>query len=391
MKNAEYDVLVIGAGPSGSVIARDSARQGFSTLLIEKRPVIGAPVRCGEASTSIAELNRSYGPIDDSCFEGVIDGLYMIGAGGTTVRATMPGVGVMLDRLKFDPWLAKLAADDGAEVVTNARACAIGPYENGKRTVTIVVDGAETQVSARMVVGADGIESLAGRWVGIDSRHLPPYTCSAIELKVEGVLCEPNYLTFWHGHEFINGGYIWSFPKVKSGMTNFGAGFLTPRLGAANIRDVAMGWLQKFYPEAKVVEVVGGVVPVSGNLTDVVRDGFMLVGDAAHHCNPLTGGGIAAGMRAGQIGAKVIGEAFGAGDLGAGFLRTYADRIYESFGKTHDLQLKARRFILAQPPEDQVKLYKLFKIFFEEGGKWAVLRKSPWVTAQMAYRYLRFT
>ena len=45
----EYDVVVIGAGPAGSVAARTTAQAGLSTLLVEKRQEIGSPVRCGEA------------------------------------------------------------------------------------------------------------------------------------------------------------------------------------------------------------------------------------------------------------------------------------------------------------------------------------------------------
>lgn len=391
MKNAEYDVLVIGAGPGGSVLARETARLGYSTLLIEKRPVIGAPVRCGEATTGLADLNKNYGPIHEDCIETIINGMYMVGPQGLTIRATMPNIGVMLDRLKFDPWLAKLASDAGAEVVVNARAKDIRPVQNGWREVPIEVDGAETLIRARMVVGADGVEALSGRWVGIDTRQLPPKTCSAIELKVEGILTDPDYLTFWQGHDFINEGYIWSFPKVKSNTTNFGAGFITPKLGAENIYEVTKKWLAKLYPEAKILDVVGGVVPVSGNLTNITRDRFLMVGDAAHHCNPLTGGGIAAAMRAGQLGAAAIGNGFQAGDLSQEFLKAYEDSVYQSFGKTHELQLKARRFVLAQKPADQLELYQVFKIFFEQGGKWAVLRKSPLKAARLAYQYLRFT
>lgn len=390
MKNAEYDVLVIGAGPGGSVLARDVARQGYSTLLIEKRPVIGAPVRCGEATTALSELNREYGPIDDGCIETILNGMIMYAPGNVTIKATMPAVGVMLDRLKFDPWLAKLAADDGVEVVTNARAKDVRPVSNGMREVPIEVDGQEVLVRARMVVGADGIEALSGRWVGIDTRQLPPKTCSAIELKVEGLLTEPDYLTFWQGHDYINDGYIWSFPKVKSQTTNFGAGFITPKLGAENIHSLTRKWLAKLYPDAKVLDVVGGAVAVSGNLPDYTRERFFLVGDAAHHCNPLTGGGIAAAMRAGQIGARVIGEAFKAGDFSVDFLKRYERQVYESFGKTHEMQKKARDFVLSRSQEEQIELYKLFKVFFEQGGKWAVLRHSPLKVAKLAYQYMRF-
>src|SRR5438445_10316950 len=48
MPSYQYDVVVVGAGPSGSMTARYAAMGGCRTLLIEKRQEIGSPVRCGE-------------------------------------------------------------------------------------------------------------------------------------------------------------------------------------------------------------------------------------------------------------------------------------------------------------------------------------------------------
>jgi len=43
----EYDVVVVGAGPGGSIAARTAA-EDCDVLLIEKRQEIGSPVRCAE-------------------------------------------------------------------------------------------------------------------------------------------------------------------------------------------------------------------------------------------------------------------------------------------------------------------------------------------------------
>src|SRR2546426_11936686 len=48
MTSYQYDVVVVGAGPSGSMTARYAAMGGCRTLLIEKRQEIGSPGRCGE-------------------------------------------------------------------------------------------------------------------------------------------------------------------------------------------------------------------------------------------------------------------------------------------------------------------------------------------------------
>ena len=226
MKKSSYDVLVIGAGPGGSVAARNLAKQGFSVLLIEKREKIGYPVRCGEASTKLERLQEEFGPIEPDCIETELNGLYVYGPGGVELDCKMPGVGVMLNREKFDPWLAHLAEEDGAEVETNARASAVGEVQNGYRTVTVETSRGTEFIQAKMVIAADGVESRIGRMVGLNTLQKPATTCTGVDIQVKGILTKPDYLTFWQGVDYINDGYIWSFPKVKSNVTNFGAGFL---------------------------------------------------------------------------------------------------------------------------------------------------------------------
>ncbi|NTW92807.1 MAG: FAD-dependent oxidoreductase, partial [Methanoregulaceae archaeon] len=55
-----YDFLVIGGGPGGAIAARTAASAGYSVLLVEKRPAIGAPVRCAEGigKEALAEFIR---------------------------------------------------------------------------------------------------------------------------------------------------------------------------------------------------------------------------------------------------------------------------------------------------------------------------------------------
>ena len=140
--NNEYDVVVIGAGPGGSVAARNLSRAGHKVLLLEKREKIGYPVRCGEASTKLSDL-QTYGPIDEDCIETIINGLYIYGPNGVNIDLSQKGTGIMLNREKFDPWLAHLAANDGVELVTRARAEFVGDVESGTRLVRVKLgDGA---------------------------------------------------------------------------------------------------------------------------------------------------------------------------------------------------------------------------------------------------------
>ncbi len=397
MLREEYDVVVIGAGPGGSVAARELAKFGRSVLLLEKREKIGYPVRCGEASTNLSDL-KSYGPIDEDCIETIINGIYIYGPAGVNIEVPKPGMGLMLNREKFDPWLAHLAENDGVELVTLARAESVsdvmGKEPQAYRTVRIVqgygADEKISEVRARMVISAEGVEARIGRQVGLACLQKPTMTCTGVDIQVEGLLTKPDYLTFWQGHDFINDGYIWSFPKQKSNVTNFGAGFLFGGKHEKNILETTQEWLDKLFPGSKVNKVVGGLVPVSSTLKSYILDRFALVGDAAHHTNPLTGGGIAAAMRAGRYCANTVHQGLECGNLSKAFLKAYENKCYLQFGSTHDFEFKFRKFLLNIDRDEQIGLYRVLQGFALSGYKKSAFLKTPLQSAKYLWKFLKF-
>lgn len=353
---------MIGAGPSGSICARNLASKGYQVLLAEKRPVVGVPVRCGEATGPRARI-ADFMTVNEDYIETDIHGVIVHGPGGVSVRYDQPEIGTMLDRKLFDQDIANQAVRAGAELSVNTRVSGIATNGAGLREVTVVdeLTKAVTTITTPMVVGADGAEALSGRWVGVKSRQLPPYTCTAIEFRLDCMDANPNHLTFWQGHGLLNKGYIWVFPKVKSNVVNLGSGILTPKMGEKNMYDLSMEFKNLHYPDARIIEVHGGAVPVSGNLEEYVADRFLMSGDAAHHTNPMTGGGIMAGIVAGDLAAKWIDKGLKGGDLSKAFLKQYEADCWKTFGKNHHKEMKIRDFVLGLPESQQVGFYRIFQ------------------------------
>lgn len=356
LKKNKYEIVVIGAGPAGSITARDLARLGYDVLHVEKRPIVGIPVRCGEATTTRERLSQ-WTSVNDSFIETDLHGAIIYAPFCDITYTPKKNVGLVLDREIFDKYLSDQVPQAGAEQLLNCRVSDISPYKNGMRELKIVHDNEEHIIHSKMVVAADGAESLCAQFAGLKTRQLPAHTCSAIDIQVKGVDQNPNHLTFWVAHKDLPKGYLWVFPKVKSGLLNIGAGTITPKGKAPNMYDVTMKFLEENFPSAEILKVHGGAVPVSGNLEETVADGFLTVGDAAHHTNPISGGGIASGMLAATIAAQNIDQAFQKNDFSVNFLKQYDQQCWERFGKSHLKQMRVRDFIFTLSDRDYEKFF----------------------------------
>src|SRR3972149_5801752 len=128
VKSIEYDVVVVGAGPAGSMTARYAALSGVRTLLIEKRQEIGSPVRCGEGlARHFVEDTKL--PFDRKWVAQEVKGAKIFSPNGTelTIEEAHAGneVGIVLERDAFAKAVAKEAARAGADILLKTTATAV--------------------------------------------------------------------------------------------------------------------------------------------------------------------------------------------------------------------------------------------------------------------------
>ena len=237
------------------------------------------------------------------------------------------------------------AAQAGAKVFVKTRALGLLKKDGVISGVSALRLGEPLQIEAPLIIGADGVESKVGRWAGIDTTLKLQDIESCAQFLVHDASIDDEYTEFFLGNSIAPSGYAWSFPKGEK-LANIGLGIQGSRSKPGEAMRLLRQFMKSRFPNGKVVEMVVGGDPCSGPIDSAIADGVMLVGDAAHQTDPLTGGGILNAMQAGIIAGEVAAKAIDAGDLSRAGLQEYEDRWREDIGKTIAKSFQLKEFFV---------------------------------------------
>src|SRR5213593_4934261 len=331
----DVDLLVVGAGPAGAVAAAQAKRAApeLDVVVLERDRAIGAPVRCAEG-VGDAGLREFANPDGADWVSRRITDVIFQAPDDTEVVLADCGLGWILDRTRFDAYLAAQAAATGAEVLVGAEATAMTRNGDGRWHVRVVERGTETVYQARVVIGADGVETMVGRWAGLDTRVPSRDMESCAQYVLQGIDFNPNAIYLQFSNHIAPGGYAWLFPKGV-GIANVGLGLVALKSDGRNARQYLDAWVARRYPRgARTAYTVGGVI-VHTTIKQTWADGVMLAGDAAHMINPLSGGGIVNAMKAGRLAGRTAAAAIREGDTSGQRLAAYHRAWMELLGEDH--------------------------------------------------------
>src|SRR5512136_384379 len=196
---AECDVVVVGAGPAGSMTAKFAAKNGARVVVVEKRQEIGSPVRCGEG-ISRSWLDSVGIKLDSKSIARQVKGAKIVAPNGAAfyLSEKMAGdeVGIVIDRVFFDKLLAHDAVKAGADLML--KTSALGVTRSGSKVTGVKIKsfGESKDIKCGCVVGADGYESQVGRWGGINTSLAPRDITSCFQYRLTNISHDPDYCEF---------------------------------------------------------------------------------------------------------------------------------------------------------------------------------------------------
>jgi len=351
MKN-KYDVLVIGGGPAGALAAKTAAEKGLSACIVEKRPAIGAPVRCAEGIGKEALLE--FIDPDPRWISAEMTGAGIVAPDGFFMKleSAMAGskVGFVLDRKFFDRELVWKAAEAGADVAVKSRAAAPIMEKGFVKGAKIEYCGKVTEVKADVVIAADGVESKFSKWCGINTTVPVREIMSSVQYVMADIEIDEHSTIFYLGNEVAPEGYLWIFPKGHR-MANVGIGISGKKSGTGHrAKDYLDRFIKKTFPEGKTIEYIPGGVSVCRPLDCTVADGLIIAGDAARVVDPLTGGGIYNAMYTGRLASEVATDCIGKGDVSRKALMAY-DKAWRGskMGRAIERNYQIKEYLIRQP------------------------------------------
>ncbi|MFH0954844.1 MAG: NAD(P)/FAD-dependent oxidoreductase [Candidatus Micrarchaeota archaeon] len=316
-----FDVLIIGAGPAGGNAGRNAAELGLKTAILEEHKTVGEPVHCGECLSQLA-LERQNLKIPDKAISIPVKGVRVIFPNEKSCTVTEPGF--VLEKHLFEQWLANEAQKKGAELLLDHKALDL-KRENGLWKIQTN----HGELSAKIVIDASGIQSIASRKLGLNRRF---ESVIGIQHEIREIPSD-DYLDFFLWPEFAPQGYCWSIPKSHN---RANVGLVTGQKNRA--KEFCDAFVKRRKWENKtIVKTFGGLIPSSGPLPKTYFDGLMLIGDAAGFTSPLFEGGTHLGLASGNFAAQVAAKAIGKNNWGSGALWEYEQLWKKEFPAYHSL------------------------------------------------------
>jgi geranylgeranyl reductase family protein len=301
------DIMVIGGGPAGSTAAFLLASRGYDVILADKRHFPRPKLCAGLLTNKTIDLIHSIFDLTakDLTEQGLISNHihdYRIYHRSSEIaRGRLDYPFHLTDRITYDHFWLQKAVRAGTRTITGQAVRHVDPA-----TGSVTLSNG-TRIRARIIIGADGVWSIARRSIFNDvhqKRRWNDQLAMTMESRLSrsGAKTSRNYASLHFG--FVPWGYAWSFPSREHRIVGIAA------LRRKSNQTLMAGFdrfLTSIGVQRKELGMIKGLPLPMGNYLDPPGRGrVLLVGDACGLADPLLGEGIFYAQRSAQIAAQCI-------------------------------------------------------------------------------------
>ena len=290
-----HDVIVVGTGPAGAVLAYLLARRGLDVLILE-RATLPRYKTCGGGVTwkAIQNLPFDVSPVlEHKAVGGVVT---YAGQQMLKVEVSWP-IAWLVMRDRFDHYLVQQAVQAGAKLMEGVSVIRVE-----QRPDRVVVSTTQGELEAQLLAGADGVNSVVARSIGLlPDREVGVAVEAEVAVSPASLEAQGEYATFDFGA--LPGGYGWIFPKRD----HLSVGVFHAIPGKAIGLKKA---LEKFIAseavllDPQILHLQGHQIPLGGRKQTLHQGRVLLVGDAANLADPWMGEGISYAVVSARLAAE---------------------------------------------------------------------------------------
>lgn len=380
MIERNYDVLIAGAGPSGTATAIKLANTGLRVALIDKA-AFPRDKTCGDAlSVDVINQLPLLSPKLAAAFEGLENKVPSYGVKIFSpdhnhidipfIHKNQKSCGFISPRVDFDHLLFQHVKDyPNIEIFQN---CAVKQLQVSNNQVQMVTT--QGTFTGSIVVGADGAHSVVAKCLSDITVEKQHYS-AGLRVYYEGVKSfhNENFIEL-HFFKDILPGYLWIFPLADN-KANVGIGMLSSTVSKKriNLKEVLQKLLKTHphlsvrFEDAKPLETIKGYgLPLGSKKRNLSGERFLLTGDAAALIDPFSGEGIGNAIRSGRVAADHIINCFKNQDFSAAFNKAYDKEIYHRMWN---------EFKISRTLQNAVRYPRLFNFAIKKAGQSKYLQR----------------
>ncbi|MFZ3167126.1 MAG: NAD(P)/FAD-dependent oxidoreductase [Candidatus Methanoperedens sp.] len=316
-----YDVIIVGAGPAGSVTARTVALAGYDVLIIEKNETCRSPC-AGYISKTI-----NFNVPDESVLQSDIKQMRTYFPDNSYHDFSLNGY--VVDRPLFDMSLLSKAKESGAKVMWNSPLIDISAsmvkFRNGNS-------------HGKIIVGADGVFSKTASILGLK----PQRFAACAQYYIKGIEPIAQTCEIFFDSDYAPGGYIWIYPTGENS-AKVGLGMIKDKKSPRENLDAFIAGSKianRLSGKRTGYQSIAGALPIGGLREKLVFDNILLAGDSAGMADPITGAGINNAILAGELAGKTIIKALENDDIAQ--LCEYETKIRKLLGRPLGRALEKR-------------------------------------------------